>query len=75
MSHFYGNGDTCEETGKARQVEVKLKCKYVEGHPESVALYLLEPKTCQYILVVSFMIAIFEVLFISCGFWLVAVFG
>ena len=48
--------------GKARQVEVKLKCKYVEGHPESVALYLLEPKTCQYILVVSFMIAIFGVL-------------
>lgn len=68
MSHFYGNGDICEETGRARQVEVKLKCKYVEGHPESVALYLLEPKTCQYILVVSSMIAVFEGVFANCDF-------
>lgn len=53
VSHFYGNGDICDEIGRPRQVEVKLKCKYVEGHPESVALYLLEPKTCQYVLGVS----------------------
>lgn len=50
ISHFYGNGDICDITGRPRQVEVKLKCKHIEGHPDSVALYLLEPKTCEYVL-------------------------
>jgi len=50
VSHLYSGGDVCDVTGKPRQVEVKLKCRHIEGHPDSVALYLLEPKTCEYIL-------------------------
>ena len=54
VSHFYSDGDVCAETGKARHVEVKLKCKYSETNSDSVGLYLLEPQTCAYILGVSF---------------------
>lgn len=54
VSHFYGDGDVCAETGKPRHVEVKLKCKYSETNSDSVGLYLLEPQTCAYILGVSF---------------------
>ncbi|XP_076313758.1 endoplasmic reticulum lectin 1 isoform X1 [Tachypleus tridentatus] len=50
VSQLYSGGAVCEETGKPRQVEVKLKCKDIKGHPDSVSLYLLEPKTCEYIL-------------------------
>lgn len=48
VSHLYSGGATCESTGKPREVEVKLKC--VNSGPGSVALYLLEPHTCRYIL-------------------------
>ncbi|XP_076174151.1 endoplasmic reticulum lectin 1 isoform X2 [Ptiloglossa arizonensis] len=51
LSHFYSDGYLCDKTGKLRQTEVKLKC--VEGHaasPSSVSLFLLEPKTCEYVL-------------------------
>lgn len=51
LSHFYSDGSVCDKTGKLRQTEVKLKC--VESHttsPSSVSLFLLEPKTCEYIL-------------------------
>ena len=34
---------------KPRQVEVKLKCKRSDS-PSTVSLYLLEPKTCEYVL-------------------------
>ena len=50
VSHFYSGGDVCPETGKPRRVEVKLKCKFLTGSPDAVALYLLEPQTCDYIL-------------------------
>lgn len=55
VSHLYGDGDVCPETGKARQVEVKLKCKFNDagGSSDTVSLYLLEPQTCSYILGVS----------------------
>lgn len=53
VTHYYGDGDTCAETGKPRHVEVKLKCKYTEGQSDTVSLYLLEPQTCGYILGVS----------------------
>ncbi|XP_006004013.1 endoplasmic reticulum lectin 1 isoform X1 [Latimeria chalumnae] len=49
VSHFYGNGDVCDLTGKPRQVIVKLKCKESES-PHAVTIYMLEPQTCQYIL-------------------------
>ncbi|XP_064484329.1 endoplasmic reticulum lectin 1-like [Ornithodoros turicata] len=50
ISHFYSDGDVCDLTGSKRTVEVRLKCKDVKGHPDSVTLYLLEPKSCEYIL-------------------------
>lgn len=51
VSHYYSKGDICPDTGKARSVEVKLKCKFLAGgSPDSISLYLLEPHTCDYIL-------------------------
>ncbi len=49
VSHFYSGGDVCDITKKPRSVEVKLKCKKSDS-PSTVSLYLLEPKTCEYIL-------------------------
>eukprot|EP00088_Acartia_fossae_P000876 TRINITY_DN10336_c0_g1_i4.p1 TRINITY_DN10336_c0_g1~~TRINITY_DN10336_c0_g1_i4.p1 ORF type:complete len:548 (-),score=123.65 TRINITY_DN10336_c0_g1_i4:498-2024(-) len=49
VSHFYSDGDICDITGTPRHVEVKLKCKEAES-ASFVSLYLLEPKTCQYVL-------------------------
>ncbi|KOC69075.1 Endoplasmic reticulum lectin 1 [Habropoda laboriosa] len=51
LSHFYSDGTICDKTGNPRQTEVKLKC--IESHtasPSSVSLFLLEPKTCEYVL-------------------------
>merc|ERR1712098_712952 len=49
VSIFYSGGDVCDITGKPRQIEVKLKCKQADS-PSTVSLYLLEPKTCEYVL-------------------------
>jgi endoplasmic reticulum lectin 1 len=49
VSHLYSDGDACDLTGRPRHVEVKLKCKEADS-PSVVSLYLLEPKTCQYVL-------------------------
>merc|ERR1712156_148686 len=49
VSHFYSGGDICDITGKPRHVEVKLKCKKSDS-PSAVSIYLLEPKTCEYVL-------------------------
>jgi len=49
VSVFYSAGDVCDLTGKPRQIEVKLKCKTADS-PSTVTLYLLEPKTCEYVL-------------------------
>lgn len=53
VSHFYSDGTLCDLTGKPRQVEVKLKCKEVKGHPDMMSSYLTEPRTCEYILKVE----------------------
>lgn len=50
VSHFYSEGTICDITGKPRQIEVKLKCKEIKGHPDVVSLYLKEPKPCEYVL-------------------------
>ncbi|XP_012271255.1 endoplasmic reticulum lectin 1 isoform X2 [Orussus abietinus] len=51
LSHFYSGGSECDKTGKLRQTEVKLKCVEPQTtSPASVSLFLLEPKTCEYIL-------------------------
>ena len=44
---FYTDGDVCDITGMPRDVIVRLKCK---PGATSLSLYLLEPKTCSYIL-------------------------
>ncbi|GBP73555.1 Endoplasmic reticulum lectin 1 [Eumeta japonica] len=50
ISHFYSDGDICDKTGKPRQTEVKLKCLENSSSSAQVSLYLIEPKTCHYIL-------------------------
>lgn len=52
VSNYYSQGDPCADSGgKARHVEVKLKCKIMpNAQSDSVAIYLIEPQTCEYIL-------------------------
>lgn len=50
LTHFYQGGTLCEKTGERRQVEVKLKCMENASSKSAVSLYLMEPKTCQYVL-------------------------
>ncbi|KAH8298049.1 hypothetical protein KR018_005261 [Drosophila ironensis] len=51
--HHYGRGTHCDRTNLPREVDVKLTCTPVTGSGTAVSMYLLEPKTCQYILVVE----------------------
>lgn len=53
ISQLYSDGDVCEITGKRRSVEVKLRCISNPEHPNSVAIFLSEPRTCEYLLVVE----------------------
>lgn len=51
LSHFYSDGTICDKTGNPRQTEVKLKClENYPSSPSSVSLFLVEPKTCEYVL-------------------------
>ncbi|XP_058826266.1 endoplasmic reticulum lectin 1 isoform X2 [Topomyia yanbarensis] len=50
LSNFYGGGDVCDKTLMPRQVEVKLKCTEHSASSNAIALYLLEPRPCEYIL-------------------------
>ncbi|KAK9875145.1 hypothetical protein WA026_005936 [Henosepilachna vigintioctopunctata] len=50
LSHLYSNGDVCDRTGKPRRTEVKLKCLEKAPSLDTVSLYLLEPRFCEYIL-------------------------
>jgi len=50
LSHLYSDGTVCDKTGKPRQTEVKLKCLENSSSVNSVSLYLLEPRYCEYIL-------------------------
>ncbi|XP_065345268.1 endoplasmic reticulum lectin 1 isoform X1 [Cloeon dipterum] len=49
VSHLYSGGSFCEKVNKPRQVEVKLKC-LEDSSSSAISLYLLEPKTCEYLL-------------------------
>lgn len=50
--HHYEKGSRCDRTGLPREVDVKLTCSGLGSmNPTAVSMYLLEPKTCQYILV------------------------
>ena len=53
ISHFYQEGTVCDKTGEKRETEVKLKCLLNSASPAQVSMYLLEPRTCHYILVVE----------------------
>ena len=53
VSHFYQGGDVCTMTNEKRKTEVKLKCNKSGGSSTAVVMYLLEPRTCEYILVVE----------------------
>lgn len=50
LSNFYGGGEVCDKTNQPRQVEVKLKCTESSISSNAIALYLLEPRPCEYIL-------------------------
>lgn len=50
--HHYEKGSKCDRTGLPREVDVELTCGSLGSmNPTAVSMYLLEPKTCQYILV------------------------
>ncbi|XP_034669603.1 endoplasmic reticulum lectin 1 [Drosophila subobscura] len=51
--HHYVKGTHCDRTSQPREVDVKLTCTPVTTSGTAVSMYLLEPKTCQYILVVE----------------------
>ncbi|EDW04023.1 GH10202 [Drosophila grimshawi] len=51
--HHYEKGTHCDRSGLPREVDVKLTCTPVTNSGTAVSMYLLEPKTCQYILVVE----------------------
>ncbi|ESO94192.1 hypothetical protein LOTGIDRAFT_118545, partial [Lottia gigantea] len=50
VSLMYTDGDVCDINGDKRVVEVRLKCIVNEQHPHAVALYLMEPSPCTYVL-------------------------
>lgn len=49
VTHFYAHGDTCDLTGRPREVQVRLKCSD-NMQPNSVSIYLIEPNVCEYVL-------------------------
>ncbi|XP_060663936.1 LOW QUALITY PROTEIN: endoplasmic reticulum lectin 1 [Drosophila nasuta] len=51
--HHYSKGTHCDQTGLPREVNVKLTCTPVTSSGTAVSMYLMEPKTCHYILVVE----------------------
>ncbi|XP_025413896.1 endoplasmic reticulum lectin 1 isoform X2 [Sipha flava] len=53
VSHFYSSGSICQKTGEKRETEVRYKCVKGRYNEDSVALYLLEPKTCKYVLTIE----------------------
>ncbi|KAI1722291.1 glucosidase II beta subunit-like protein domain-containing protein [Ditylenchus destructor] len=55
VSNMYSQGDLCAETGAHRSCEVRLRCREQSPglSPSKVLIYLLEPETCSYILVVE----------------------
>lgn len=50
VSHLYQGGSKCDESGELRQTEVQLRCLENSTSKSKVSLFLMEPKTCHYIL-------------------------
>jgi endoplasmic reticulum lectin 1 len=53
VTHYFSNGDRCEENNRSRFVELKLKCIRTREKSHAVSLYLMEPATCEYILTIE----------------------
>lgn len=53
VTHYFSNGERCDQTGKPRFVEVKLRCLRIKEKSFAVSLYLMEPLTCEYILTIE----------------------
>ncbi|KAK7104253.1 endoplasmic reticulum lectin 1-like isoform X2 [Littorina saxatilis] len=53
LNYLYTGGDLCDLTGKPRKVEVRLKCVANSQSPHGVSLFLSEPSSCEYVLVVE----------------------
>uniref|UniRef100_A0A0N4ZG55 Endoplasmic reticulum lectin 1 n=1 Tax=Parastrongyloides trichosuri TaxID=131310 RepID=A0A0N4ZG55_PARTI len=55
VRQLYVGGNVCDETGKHRQTEVRLRCdkQALRKGSEAVEIYLEEPTQCNYILTVS----------------------
>jgi endoplasmic reticulum lectin 1 len=48
--NFYSGGDFCDLSQAPRNVEVRLKCVDKPLSPSAVAIYLNEPRPCEYVL-------------------------
>lgn len=53
ITHFYQGGSMCDEIGEKRRTEVQLKCLENSTSMSKVAIFLMEPKICHYILSVE----------------------
>lgn len=56
ISVMYTGGDICSEANTLRRCEVRMKCRpVVEGDkdPDAINMFLVEPDTCSYVLLVS----------------------
>ncbi|KAK7506836.1 hypothetical protein BaRGS_00001687 [Batillaria attramentaria] len=53
LNYYYSGGDVCDMTGRPRSVEIRLKCAPNSQNPHAVSLFLSEPATCEYVLVVE----------------------
>jgi endoplasmic reticulum lectin 1 len=55
VSNMYTQGDICKETGAHRSCEVRIRCHKPtdSGSYSKILIYMLEPDTCSYILVVE----------------------
>ncbi|KAI6178552.1 Endoplasmic reticulum lectin 1 [Aphelenchoides besseyi] len=53
--NFYGHGETCEETGKPRSVELKLSCSLGKNMIDNLGLkqYMVERSKCQYDVIIE----------------------
>ena len=50
-NYIFNGGDKCDETGKPRTCELRIRCR--KDSADKVVIYLMEPETCSYIMVVE----------------------
>ncbi|KAI6182649.1 hypothetical protein M3Y97_00403600 [Aphelenchoides bicaudatus] len=52
-STMYTRGDLCSEANTLRKCEVQMKCPDKKDNPTLISMFLVEPSTCSYILLVE----------------------